>query len=386
MLKPFMLKPLKPINLISTSLITLLFVALSQTSFAAEQQTSKLETLITRIQTMPSYIELDARLEAINLSTISAQTSGIVEVINVDINDHVTAGQTLILINDSQQQAQLSQAKANVAQAQALNEDAQILLKRNRSLLAKKTLSQGEFDSSIAKAKSTQAAVLAAQAAAKQAQEQLSYTHIKAPYAGIVSQRMVQVGELVNPGQALMVGFAPQPLRAVVDIPQRLTKHLNTSMADKIYIQTQDQRFSAKAITLYPYADNRFSSVRARVELPTNNHSTNNYSTLMPGSWVKVALPSVAREGIYVPVSAVLQQGEVAKLFIKDERNDQFKLRYIRLGQRIKSAAPVVDDVVDVDAADGHSVDLIEVSAGLESNEEVAVHAIEAAKSIRSGL
>ena len=388
MLKPFMLKPLKPINLISTSLMTLLFVVLSQTSFAAEQQTNKLETLITRIQTMPSYIELDARLEAINQSTISAQTSGIVEVIKVDINDHVTAGQTLILINDSQQQAQLSQAKANVAQAQALNEDAQILLKRNRSLLAKKTLSQGEFDSSIAKAKSTQAAVLAAQAAAKQAQEQLSYTHIKAPYAGIVSQRMVQVGELVNPGQALMTGFAPQPLRAVVDIPQHLTKHLNSSMADRIYIHTQDQRFSATAITLYPYADNRFSSVRARIDLPTTklattDHSTSNHSTLLPGSWVKVALPSVAREGIYVPVSAVLQQGEVAKLFIKNERSDQFKLRYIRLGQRVKSAAPDVD--VDVDAADDN-VDLIEVSAGLESDEEVAIYAIEAAKSIRSGL
>ncbi len=374
-----MLKPLQPFNFVSTSLMTLLFLVSSQASVAAEQQTNKLETLITRIQTMPSYIELDARLEAINQSTISAQTSGIVEVIKVDINDHVTAGQTLILINDSQQQAQLSQAKANVAQAQALNEDAQILLKRNRSLLAKKTLSQGEFDSSIAKAKSTQAAVLAAQAAAKQAQDQLSYTHVKAPYAGVVSQRMVQVGELVNPGQALMTGFAPQPLRAVTDIPQRLTKHLNSSMVDKIYIQTQDQRFSAKTITLYPYADNRFSSVRARIELPTYNNSTSNYSTLTPGSWVKVALPSVARKGIYVPVSAVLQQGEVAKLFIKDERSDQFKLRYIRLGQRIKSAAPV-------DAADDNSVDLIEVSAGLESNEEIAIHAIEAAKSISSGL
>lgn len=385
-----MMQHLKSISPVALSLITLLFTSTSPLSIAAEPKTAELPTLITQIQTMPSYVELDARLEAINQSTISAQTSGIVEAVNVDINDRVEAGQILIRINDSQQQAQLSQARANVAQAQALNEDAQILLKRNRSLFAKKTLSQGELDSAIARAKSSQAAVVATQAAAKQAQEQLSYTLIKAPYAGIVSQRMVQVGELVNPGQALMTGFSPQALRAITDIPmhlakqlsKQLSKHLGTAKADNLFIINQGQRFAAESITLFPFADNRFSSVRARINLPKLDlpkmelakidSATINNSTLLPGSWVKVAIPSREREGIYVPLSAVLQQGEVAKLFIKDAKNQQFKLRYVRLGQKLKSA--------------DNTIDLVEVSSGLESNEEIALHAIEAAKLISSGL
>ena len=385
-----MMQHLKSISPVALSLITLLFTSTSPLSIAAEPKTAELPTLITQIQTMPSYVELDARLEAINQSTISAQTSGIVEAVNVDINDRVEAGQILIRINDSQQQAQLSQARANVAQAQALNEDAQILLKRNRSLFAKKTLSQGELDSAIARAKSSQAAVVATQAAAKQAQEQLSYTLIKAPYAGIVSQRMVQVGELVNPGQALMTGFSPQALRAITDIPmhlakqlsKQLSKHLGTAKADNLFIINQGQRFAAESITLFPFADNRFSSVRARINLPKLDlpkmelakidSATINNSTLLPGSWVKVAIPSREREGIYVPLTAVLQQGEVAKLFIKDAKNQQFKLRYVRLGQKLKSA--------------DNTIDLVEVSSGLESNEEIALHAIEAAKLISSGL
>jgi len=385
-----MMQHLKSISPVALSLITLLFTSTSPLSIAAEPKTAELPTLITQIQTMPSYVELDARLEAINQSTISAQTSGIVEAVNVDINDRVEAGQILIRINDSQQQALLSQARANVAQAQALNEDAQILLKRNRSLFAKKTLSQGELDSAIARAKSSQAAVVATQAAAKQAQEQLSYTLIKAPYAGIVSQRMVQVGELVNPGQALMTGFSPQALRAITDIPmhlakqlsKQLSKHLGTAKADNLFIINQGQRFAAESITLFPFADNRFSSVRARINLPKLDlpkmelakidSATINNSTLLPGSWVKVAIPSREREGIYVPLSAVLQQGEVAKLFIKDAKNQQFKLRYVRLGQKLKSA--------------DNTIDLVEVSSGLESNEEIALHAIEAAKLISSGL
>jgi len=390
-----MMQHLKSISPVALSLITLLFTSTSPISIAAELKSTELPTLITQIQTMPSYVELDARLEAINQSTISAQTSGIVEAVNVDINDRVEAGQILIRINDSQQQALLSQARANVAQAQALNEDAQILLKRNRSLFAKKTLSQGELDSAIARAKSSQAAVVATQAAAKQAQEQLSYTLIKAPYAGIVSQRMVQVGELVNPGQALMTGFSPQALRAITDIPmhlakqlsKQLSKHLGTAKADNLFILNQGQRFAAESITLFPFADNRFSSVRARINLPKLDlpkmdlpkmelakidSATINNSTLLPGSWVKVAIPSREREGIYVPLSAVLQQGEVAKLFIKDAKNQQFKLRYVRLGQKLKSA--------------DNTIDLVEVSSGLESNEEIALHAIEAAKLISSGL
>lgn len=385
-----MMQHLKSISPVALSLITLLFTSTSPLSIAAEPKTAELPTLITQIQTMPSYVELDARLEAINQSTISAQTSGIVEAVNVDINDRVEAGQILIRINDSQQQAQLSQARANVAQAQALNEDAQILLKRNRSLFAKKTLSQGELDSAIARAKSSQAAVVATQAAAKQAQEQLSYTLIKAPYAGIVSQRMVQVGELVNPGQALMTGFSPQALRAITDIPmhlakqlsKQLSKHLGTAKADNLFILNQGQRFAAESITLFPFADNRFSSVRARINLPKLDlpkmelakidSATINNSTLLPGSWVKVAIPSREREGIYVPLTAVLQQGEVAKLFIKDAKSQQFKLRYVRLGQKLKSA--------------DNTIDLVEVSSGLESNEEIALHAIEAAKLISSGL
>lgn len=385
-----MMQHLKSISPVALSLITLLFTSTSPISIAAELKSTELPTLITQIQTMPSYVELDARLEAINQSTISAQTSGIVEAVNVDINDRVEAGQILIRINDSQQQAQLSQARANVAQAQALNEDAQILLKRNRSLFAKKTLSQGELDSAIARAKSSQAAVVATQAAAKQAQEQLSYTLIKAPYAGIVSQRMVQVGELVNPGQALMTGFSPQALRAITDIPmhlakqlsKQLSKHLGTAKADNLFILNQGQRFAAESITLFPFADNRFSSVRARINLPKLDlpkmelakidSATINNSTLLPGSWVKVAIPSREREGIYVPLTAVLQQGEVAKLFIKDAKNQQFKLRYVRLGQKLKSA--------------DNTIDLVEVSSGLESNEEIALHAIEAAKLISSGL
>lgn len=362
-----MLKLLQLNVLLMSGLLT----AYSQSSLSSNTTSNTVsqpavDTLAVTEKTLPHYVYLDARLEAVNQSTISAQTSGIIEAVKVDINDSVKAGQTLVLINNTQQQAQLSQAIANLAQAQAQNEDAQILLKRNKSLLAKKTLSQGEFDSSAARAKSTQAQVAASRALLKQAKEQLSYTHVKAPYSGIVSERMVQVGELVNPGQPLMTGFASQPLRAVTDIPKHLTSYLKNSQSidhqnqPEILIHTHDKTIRASRYTLFPYADSRYSSIRARIDLPELESEG-----LLPGSWVEIALPIGNKKGIYLPKSAVLQQGEVSTIYIKSHETTKFKVRYVRLGQIINNQQ-------------------VQIISGLNPSEEVATDAAAAALTIQN--
>lgn len=326
---------------------------------APSANTSNIKTLLTQLESRPRYIDLEAKLEAIKQSTVSAQTAGIVEMVNFDINDKVEAGQVLILINSSQQQASLSQAKAALAQAQALNKDAQVVLKRHRSLLAKKTLSQGEFDTSLARANSSHASVLSAKAQVIQAQEQVSYTRITAPYSGIVRQRFIQIGELVNPGQPVMTGFAMKPLRAVVDIPQRLASKLSgqqNSQDNPIYIVANNNRYLGTQLVLFPYADSRYSSIRARI----NVTETENTDSLIPGSWVQVQLPIGQQQGIYLPASAILQQGEVASIYV--QKNNQFKLRYVRLGQ------------VQHDTQ-------VNIVSGLETGERVAIDAIAAAKS-----
>lgn len=342
------------------SLTTSLLIFLAQLTHANE-----LASLTLVPQNSTHYVYLDAHLEAVNQSTISAQTSGIVEAIKVDVNDKVTAGQTLILINNSQQQAALSQAQANLAQAQALNEDAQILLQRNRSLLAKKTLSQGEFDRTVAQAKSRSAAVDAAKAALKQAQEQLTYTRITAPYAGIVKQRMVEVGELVSPGQGLMTGFALTPLRATTHIPQYLVNQLKagseikSEIATAIKIRANGKLYDNSQFTLFPYADERFASVKARIQLAETAQSE-----LFPGAWVEVAIPVAQQKKILIPETAVLRQGELASVYVKKEAG--YKLRLVRLGQALSYQPP----------------SQVEVLSGLSAGETIAIHGKAAAMSL----
>lgn len=283
-----------------------------------------LEQLRIETTTVPMYFDLEATLEAVNQSTVSAQTSGAVKAIHYDVNDEMPAGTLIITIDDTQQQAQVQQATANLEQAKAQNEDAQVLLKRNKRLYEQKTVSQGEYDSANARAKSAAATVKAAEAMLKQAKEQLAYTQVKAPYGGIVTARHVELGELVNPGQALMTGMALEPLRAVADLPQDVAaKYQN---AEQVRILVNDRVIAPEQVILFPYADTRHHSVRLRATLPKQEAD----APLYPGLWSKVRIQTGERETILVPNSAILQRSELSSVYVI--KDGQPRLRQVRTG------------------------------------------------------
>lgn len=314
-------------------------VAVACSSFALES--IKLETT-----SIAQYFDLEATLEAVNESTVSAQTSGAVEEVFFDVNDLVEAGSLLIKINNTQQQAGAQQALANLEQTKAQNEDAQVLLKRNKRLFDQQTLSQGEYDSTVARAKSAAAAVKAAEAGLKQAKEQLAYTQVKAPFSGIVKARHMEVGELVSPGQPLMTGLALTPLRAVADLPQRIAKEYKG--AEQVTVLIDNENIKPESTTLFPYADERHHSVRLRALLPQSE------SALHPGQWAKLRIQTGERDGILIPTTAVLQRGELTAVYVLID--GQPRLRQVRAGELF----------------DGKT----EILSGLKSGDQIVVDAL----------
>ncbi len=308
------------------------------------------DTVTLTTHTIPEYHDLESTLEAVNKSTISAQTSGTVKAIYADVNDSVKAGARLIDIDNTQQTAALAQANANLANAEAQHEDARIALKRSQRLLKQGSVSQGQYDSAVAQAKSAAASVDAAAAAVRQAKEQLSYTRVTAPYSGIVTARMVEVGELVTPGKAMMSGLALQPLRAITDVPQRLAGQWSQQKtgANVVQVIVNDQILDTTDVTLYPFADSQHHSRQLRAELPV----TPNTASLYPGMWARVRLHTGARQALLIPESAIIQRSELTAVYVLD--NNTPRLRQIRLGNR-------------------HSNTGYEVLSGLNAGEQLVV-------------
>jgi RND family efflux transporter MFP subunit len=279
-------------------------------------------TLAVSVKSYPNWFALDAQIEAVNQATTSAQTSGRVQSIEVDVNDYVKEGDLIIQLRNNQQKSAVDQAQAGLNQAQAMNTDAQSKLERATPLFKQGSISKGEYDSIKANATSAAAQVKAARALLSQSKEQLSYTQIRAPYAGIVRSRLVEVGESVSPGTPLMTGLSLSELRAVAHLPQRFINKINQESHLKVIYKDKD--LDVNNITIFPFADSSSHSFKIRADINAKG------AGLFPGMWVKLMLPIGDTQTLRIPETAIVRQGQVSYVYVK--KGDAFALRQIRIG------------------------------------------------------
>ena len=286
---------------------------------------------------------LDGTVEAVNQATMSAQTSGRVAEVFFDVDDFVEPGQAVVRFSDVEQQAALRQAEAALAEANALSNEASDHFVRVAGLFESGSASQGELDRARAARDSATARVSSAQSAVAAAQQQVEYTLVRAPYAGIVTERHVEPGEAVGVGQPLMSGLSLEALRVVVDLPQQAAAGVREHRL--AYIVTDEGRVEATEVTIFPYAHSASNTFRLRLELPEGQYG------LYPGMFVKVAFVIGESQRLLVPTAALVRRSEVTGVYVVDDA-DTVRMRQVRVG--------------------GQFGDRTEVLSGLREGERVA--------------
>ena len=208
---------------------------------------------------VPRVYHLYGVVEAVNASTVAAQTNGQVKEVLFDVDDLVEAGSVIVVIDDSQQQAALAAARARLKQAQAQLADAEKEYRRTLRVYQKKVVPKATMDKA-------RAARDQARAAVRQAEQQLAYTRVKAPYTGIVTRRLIEVGEVAAPGKPLMSGISLENLRLIVDVPQSLIEAVRHERIGAMRIG--DRWIEAEKVTIFPVADPVTDTFRVRLQLP----------------------------------------------------------------------------------------------------------------------
>lgn len=271
-------------------------------------------------------VRLDGVIEAVQQSTVSAQTSGTVMELPFDVDDSVAAGELIVRLEDSEQQSRLSQAEAGLEEARAGLRDAGQQFERIEAVHQRGLVSRQEFDQARNNLAAAQARLERARAAVAEARQQLAYTRIVAPYGGILTERHVELGESVNPGQPLLSGLSLEQLRVVVDLPQRYAD--SARAARKAQVTLNDGRvLETGEMTFYPYANPATHTFRLRMPLTEPNGS------LFPGMLVKVSVPVASREALWIPASSLIHRGELRAVFVLDG-DGQPRLRQVRTGVR----------------------------------------------------
>ena len=319
----------------------------------------------------------DGVVEAVNQATVSAQTAGRVVALPFDVDDRVPAGAVIVRFTDIEQQAARRQAQAQVSAATAAVREADAEHARISSIYERRLVARSQLDQTTARRDSARAALDAARAAQRAAEEQLAYTVVRAPYAGIVTRRFVEVGESVQPGQPLIEGIGGGELRVSVLVPQSDVEAIRAHLGASILVDAPREdgagsfadaapvpiRIAASDITVFPFADPRTHTFQVRLALPSGG------AALRPGTTVKVAFVVGRETRTTVPVTAVVRRAEMSAVYVLAALADApagagraasaaghtLRLRQVRLGQR-------------------HG-DEIEVHAGLRAGERVVTDA-----------
>ncbi|HDY7702595.1 TPA: efflux RND transporter periplasmic adaptor subunit [Vibrio vulnificus] len=288
------------------------------------------EVLMLDYQTSNAYI---GRVEAVEDTNITAQVSGYLKARHFEEGQLVEKGALLYTIEPSSFEAQVASAKASLAQAKASLKKAELDHQRGKNLLPRGSISQSEFDALTAGLLGAQAQLEAANAQLKLADVNLSYTQIRAPFSGRISDSKVSTGDLVSPSSGILTTLVSlDPIHTAFSISERerlalgIERIKGDGSTPSAGVEVQLQLENGKE---YPHLgrldylgnriDTKTGTIALRAVVANPDHQ------LLPGQHIKVNLrEKQAKSVVVVPRRAVqtdleghfvmvMTQGEVAE-------------------------------------------------------------------------
>ncbi|WP_295752357.1 efflux RND transporter periplasmic adaptor subunit [Undibacterium sp.] len=307
----------------------------------------------------------DGVVEAVRQSVIATQVSGAIVELPVKVGDSVKAGQLLLRMDA---RAANQEAKASSAQVEAARAALVLAAKdyeRQKLLFNKQYISAAQLERAESQFKSASAQANAQIAQAGAVQTQSGFYVLNAPYAGVVAEVPVMLGDMAMPGRPLMTVYDPTSLRVTATVPQARVANLVAGQAVRIEFpgMPEAQRWiTASKLTVLPVADAATHTVQLRLDLPGAT------AGLTPGMFARVNLAfndsSKANAGtemarLYVPAKAVFRRAELSAVYVLNAQGQPL-LRQVKAGAVIGTEQ--------------------EILSGVSSGEQVALDPVAAAK------
>ena len=219
-------------------------------------------------------------------AAIEAKVSGRIEQMLVVPGQLVKAGDRLVQLDAHEIQSRLDQASAARQQAESD-------LKRATDLIQQKILSQSEFENAQSKFR-------IAAAAEAETKTMLDYTLIVAPFDGVITRKLADVGDLAAPGKSLLQMENPDTLRLEADVPEALIGNvkLGDNLAVRIAAVTND--IAGTVAEMSPTADPNSRTYLVKLDLP-------GATGLRSGQFGRVSVPVGEASAIRVPASSKLE-------------------------------------------------------------------------------
>ena len=298
----------------------------------------------------------DGVVEAVRQTVVAAQVAGAIRSLDVKVGDRVKAGQVLARIDARTAEQTAAASDAQVIAARAALDLATRDFERQKRLFQQRFISQAALDRAEGELKSAQAQVNAQIAQAGATRTQSGLFVVSAPYAGVVSEVPVALGDMAMPGKALLTLHDPGAMRITVSVPQTVMARAGlTPDGDGRSIRIErpgaqaGQSLVPSRVQILPTVDPATHTVQLRLDLPPGT------SGLAPGQFARVWLSTGTGAGaprLSVPLGALVQRAEMTGLYVIDPAGRPV-LRQVRVGRT--------------------QADRVEVLSGVSANERVAL-------------
>lgn len=294
---------------------------------------------------------------------LSTAASGLVDALLVDEGDRVSRGDLLLKLDSEIAELTLARLRAAVQQQRTALEDAQRRLAEAEKVGPGGGIAQTLIDSLGAEVQGTQAALAAAEAEANEQRARVERHRLLAPFDGVITQRITELGEWVDPGSGLLELVATTGLRFEFRVAQRFLNVITRDTPVVVSLDSlPDARMSARVDAIVPVSDpgSRTFLVRLVVDNPAEQE------LVAPGMSVSARFSmATGRSGVTVSRDALLRYS--------DGRNTVWVIED-------SDARPIVRERI---VQTGLEFDgLVEVTSGLEAGEHVV---IEGNESLRDG-
>lgn len=331
----------------------LLVFACGEQELTRQMQEKSVPVKMARVETrlLPTESFYIGTVEPIRHVNLSTKVTGWIEKIYFAEGERASEGAILIRLRSRALEARLAQARAGLEAAEANLKNVRTNLRRIEVLFENRAATQKELDDFRASFAAAQAQLETAKSAISEAEETLEYTNLKAGFDGIVTRKLLEEGDLANPGQPILEFEDTRRMKIVAKVPESDVGNLKAGMlvlpiVQSLELEAQGNRGQYRIDKIVPSADpmSRQFDIHIIVDNPEGN--------LKSGMFARVAVGNADNETLVVPQAAVLHRGQLRGLFVVDQ-DKRVRLRWIRTGA-------------------AHE-DLIEVLSGLNPGEQVVV-------------
>ena len=280
---------------------------------------------------------ISGSLTAVREAEVRAETNGPVREVRVQAGQRVSAGALLAKLDDTALNDAFLSARAAFRSADVALADTRRDLERDERLHRAGAVSERDLERSKSRVTTAEAALADAQARMVSAQEQLRKTAVRAPFAGVVSEREVSAGDVVQPGALLYTIVDPSSMQLEATVPAEQLQSLKVGTPVEFTIAGYGtRRFQGRINRINPSVDPATRQVRIYVTIPNRDQG------LVTGLFTEGRVESQRKRTIAIPITALDPKGTTQEVI----RIEQARVRRVKVDLGMRDLAAEMVEVV----------------------------------------